>query len=742
MILPENDADATVALDVSTLEEAERDRRASRLLDPGTRLNDTYVIMEVLGSGGGGVVYKAFHERLRTYVVVKQIKERVRGILDSRGEADILKQIKHSNLPRVYDFLEADGEIYTVMDFVPGESLDKALLRQKRFSPKQVYRWALQLADALDYLHRQKPPIIHSDIKPANIMLTPDGSVCLIDFNISLAFDSSMRNSTGISQGYSPPEQYRSRAAYLSSLSAAADRDPDPGQKAAGERPQTAATAVTEAVIGRGIDERSDIYSLGCTLYHLLTGIRPSVNYDDIIPLRQFGLPIGEGFRVILEKMMELDPDRRYSNGMELNDALKHVYELDSEYIRYRKRNRIRTLIIAVLYLSGAVLTAAGVFTYHGERIRDYNRYVQQARQLIEDGGYDQAETFIENAIGIDEGRTGAYEQQVLTRYRQGKYEECLQKGLEVLNNPLIDWSSPEGKQTSADIFYLMGSACYEQEDYGGAVSYYRQAIDRNRENSLYFRDYAIALARTGYADEASEALDWAVSLGLGEDAIYIVQGEIAAAEGQDEEAAAYFDRCIRTSADDELRRRATLLLARTYERMGNDRIDQEIALLEEAVSRSGQNASLYAAEQLADAYVRKAESSEEYREEYYQKAIAAFTDLSERGYETRQILENIAILYQQTDQLEAAEEVLAGMADKYPDDYRVYKRYALLEAEKQQKKENQERDYSRMAEYYQTAARLYASSGDGSDTEMQMLGNMIRELRDGGWFDGGDGAR
>ena len=183
-------------------------------MDRDMRLNDTYTIVDRIGSGGGGVVYKAYHERLQTYVVVKQIKEKVKGVLDGRAEADILKRIKHTYLPRVYDFLEIDGEIYTVMDYVPGKSLDKVLKEEGYFPPKQVLKWAFQLAEALDYLHRQEPPVIHSDIKPSNIMLTPQGDICLIDFNISLAFDSSRRTSTGTSGGYSPPEQYRSLGSY------------------------------------------------------------------------------------------------------------------------------------------------------------------------------------------------------------------------------------------------------------------------------------------------------------------------------------------------------------------------------------------------------------------------------------------------------------------------------------------------------------------------------------------------
>ena len=100
-------------------------------MERGKKLNGTYTLIDEIGSGGGGVVYRAYHERLKTYVVVKKIKENVKGILDGRAEADILKKIKHTYLPRVYDFLEIDGEIYTVMDYIPGKVWIKRLQKKE-----------------------------------------------------------------------------------------------------------------------------------------------------------------------------------------------------------------------------------------------------------------------------------------------------------------------------------------------------------------------------------------------------------------------------------------------------------------------------------------------------------------------------------------------------------------------------------------------------------------------------------
>ena len=181
----------------------------------GTRINERYVISEVIGEGGGGIVYKAFDVNLQSYVVVKQIKDNMSSLLESRTEVDALKRLKHERLPKVLDFFEAEGKVYTVMDLIQGTNLSTALRFQGRYLQKDVLRWARQLAGALAYLHSQTPPVIHSDIKPGNIMMNPQtGDVCLIDFNISLAFNKRNVNATWVSGGYSPPEQYRSLEDY------------------------------------------------------------------------------------------------------------------------------------------------------------------------------------------------------------------------------------------------------------------------------------------------------------------------------------------------------------------------------------------------------------------------------------------------------------------------------------------------------------------------------------------------
>lgn len=696
------------------------------------RLNDTYTIMEEIGAGGGGVVYKAYHERLDVYVVVKQIRDSVKGILESRAEADILKNLKHAYLPRVYDFLEIDGGIYTVIDYIPGKSLDKLLKEQGKFPPEQVYRWAVQLAEVLDYLHRQDPSVIHSDIKPANIMLTPQGDICLIDFNISLAFDSSLKTSTGISGGYSPPEQYRNMVMYQSFSGVRDTQGASETVVLAEQKRETAPEGIRD-IIGRGVDERSDIYSLGATLYHLLTGVKPDRDFEKIVPIDQYHLALSEGFAAILNKMMQLRPENRYQNGGELLEAFRHIYELDTEYKTYRAKRRGMKLTAAALLASGALLLLSGTAVRCREQNTAYVRNVEEAAQAIETGDFAQAEACLKEAEKIFPRRVEAYGKKALCLYQKGEYEECVHYAARLLQNPPYLVKNESDGLAVADLYYIAGRAFMELGDYSNAVLNLEKAISMDQGSSVYYRDYAISQAKGGNTDAAEASLREAVKLGLGEDSIYMVQGEIAFSRGQFQEAREYLEQALLTG-EEELRRRAVLLYDEIYREMGTDYLEEEIAFLEQEESRAGGRASARnLTERLADAYARKAEADTGARQEYYGKALEKFLTLYEGGYATRQMMENIAIVYQALGAYEQAEEILLAMAEKYPDSYVSYKRLAYLEAERQQEKENANRDYHKMKEYYDQAKKLCEEQD--SDQEMQMLDNLIQDLKDGNWL-------
>lgn len=678
------------------------------MLGEGIVLGNTYQIIGEIGSGGGGVVYRARHLRLQTDVVVKRIRDEVRGKIQSRQEADVLKNLKHPYLPRVYDFIETPDAVYTVMDYIPGIPLDKALAQYGRFPQKQVLQWAQELGDALAYLHGRKPPIIHSDIKPANIILMPDGHICLIDFNISIVIDSAMKATLGISRGYASPEQYRDV-----------------------QQIQTYYMTGGIGQVNITIDRRSDIYSLGCVLYHLLSGSPPDTNFNTRLPAGE--IPgVSEGFGFIIDKMTAYDPDDRYQTGREYLDAVNSCYRLDARYIAHRRKEKALFAVSLALFLLGSVLTGLGVRQTALEREQAYQAALLDGEKTAAKGNYEKA---IHAMLSLEEDyadRVEAYERELYYYYMEGRYRECAERGNDIIDLQLIQVRDDAQTEKLGDIFYLTANAYYELDDYGRAQKAVEQALECNRSNSLYFRDYCIILARQGRLYQAEEALEKAVELDLEDDSIHYAEGELCVVRGQVDEAVGHFRTTIDITGDAVLRKRAVLLCASALR--DNGRFDEEIALLEAARAQTDVHEKMVVTEYLADAYMRQGDLHPEQLALYDQKALTLFQELMQNGYVTYQLQENMAVLYEEMQDFDAAEDVLTKLADDYPDNYRAYKRLAFLEADRQQYLDNRARDYTAMKEYYDKCRELYGQQ-DTEDVEMQMLDSMIQDLRNGGWL-------
>lgn len=761
-------------------------------LEKGIILEQTYEIIEEIGSGGGGIVFRARHLRLQTDVVVKKIKDDVRGKVKSRQEADILKNLKHPYLPRVYDFIETEDGVYTVMDYIHGENLSEAVKRHGGFPEKRVRKWAEQLGEALDYLHSQKPAIIHSDIKPANIMLTQDDNICLIDFNISLAMGGTMESAVGISAGFSPPEQYRDPALYARmthsytqqrSLSAAAGKsvgtrqtadedktellvdgiedktelladgvedrtellsDTEASKTADGDQTELLSAEKAHAgekshiskyiqYIGRGIDARSDIYSLGVTLCYMLTGIEPSADFEERIPLAETNVFINEGFLHLLEKMIEPDPADRYQNGGEFLKAIRNCHKLDQRYIMMRrKENGIRIASLACLFM-GILLGFTGMYQIRREKSGAYYGFLEQAVEAMNQYEYEDAKVLLEEAKSISKERIDAYEEELYLLYLSGSYEECISLGEKYINTMPFQVKAEADREQFGNIYYVVGNAYFESQDYANAAKLFENALEHYTENGLYYRDYAITLAKMGRIENAQKALEDGIARNLGQDSIYMAQGEIAHVKGQYETAADYLRQTIETTKDLQMKKRAIFLCTDVYKSMGETAVDEEITLLEQYKGQFEGNGNLVMMEYLAEAYTRKAKTDGTQAGVYYQKALDLFLSVYEQGYVTYQLQENIAILYENMKEFDDAEKLLLEMAERYPKRYEVYKRLAYLEADRQQEKENIDRDYQQMLLYYEQAVERY--SGEEQDAEMEMLEIMMQDIRDGGWL-------
>ncbi|HEX8846684.1 MAG TPA: protein kinase [Pyrinomonadaceae bacterium] len=215
------------------------------MLDPDTVLQSRYRVVRALGQGGMGTVYEAIDERVRCLVALKETQAGTDAdsLFAFEREAALLANLRHPALPKVMDyFMENHGQ-FLVMEFIPGYDLSELLeVRGGAFPQEQVLRWADELLKVLEYLHGLQPPILHRDIKPANLKMTRQGEIFLLDF--------------GLAKG---------AAGQMSTL-----------MTSRSVRGYTPVYAPIEQITGRGTDARSDLYSLGATLYHLLTATYPA----------------------------------------------------------------------------------------------------------------------------------------------------------------------------------------------------------------------------------------------------------------------------------------------------------------------------------------------------------------------------------------------------------------------------------------------------------------------------------
>lgn len=330
-------------------------------MQPGDILDGKYQIFEKIGKGGISTIFKAWHLNLQKYVVIKKIADTFYDDLDSRIEVDILKKLHHTNLPQVYDFLQVNGQIYTVMDFISGNDLKHYIESGYSFAEEQLIFWLRQILEVLVYLHEQTPPVIHCDIKPANIMITESGDVCLIDFNISL--DGVYTDLLGISYQYAAPEQYE--------------------------------MVMSMNKRGREIiqlDERLDLYSLGAVYYRLLTGIVPQADLSLHIPLRKCQTACSDGLRAIIEKAMEPDREKRYKKARAMLEAINAIEKQDRLYKRIMTGFCQGMAACIILLALGIYFTIYGIDTvrqeeyqYEFSRLRE-NFEAQESTQTINQG--------------------------------------------------------------------------------------------------------------------------------------------------------------------------------------------------------------------------------------------------------------------------------------------------------------------------------------------------------------------
>lgn len=283
-----------------------------------------YKILKVLGQGGMSTVYLAENVKLGTLWAIKEISKVSHSKVDLLVEPNILKKLKHAALPRIFDIIEDDNSIYIIEDYIEGIPLDKKLIRCGKIQEQIVGEWGRQICDVLIYLHGLKPnPIIYRDMKPSNIMLTKEGKIKLVDFGIAREYKTESTNDTTYigTRGYAAPEQY--------------------------------GTAQTDA--------RTDIYSLGVTLYHLLTGKSPKNAPYEIRPIREIDESLSIGMEYIIDRCTKANPDQRYQSVEELIRDLENLDEINDRYMKKDMGMKFRVVIMIFLLSVFSYITYSGV---------------------------------------------------------------------------------------------------------------------------------------------------------------------------------------------------------------------------------------------------------------------------------------------------------------------------------------------------------------------------------------------
>lgn len=319
------------------------------MLENGTLVDGKYEILSKVGQGGMSVVYLAINRKAMKQWAIKEVRRD--GVKDFEvvkqslvAETDMLKKLSHPNLPDIVDIIENEDSFLIVMDYIEGNPLSKRLEETGAQPETYVVEWAKQLCDVLDYLHTREPAIIYRDMKPSNVMLKPDGQVSLIDFGTAREYKgTNIQDTTCLGTiGYAAPEQF-------------------------GGQGET--------------DARTDIYCLGATLYHLVTGHSPAEPPYEMYPIRYWNESLSPGLENIILKCTKKDPNDRYQSCAELRYALEHIDEGVYEYwvAQKKKFNLFLTSIIAMLLCFVVGITGSILGSVQSKSL--YADYIIQAQQ-------------------------------------------------------------------------------------------------------------------------------------------------------------------------------------------------------------------------------------------------------------------------------------------------------------------------------------------------------------------------
>lgn len=425
------------------------------MLKIGTIIDGKYKILSEVGHGGMSTVYLAINEKANKTWAVKEVRKiGVKNVEVVRQsllvETDLLKKLKHPNLPSIVDVIDDEENFLIVMDFIEGNTLEKVLLDQGAQKQEDVVMWALQLCDVLSYLHQREPAIIYRDMKPSNIMLQSDNRVVLIDFGTAREYkQEKMMDTTCLgTQGYAAPEQF-------------------------GGQGQT--------------DARTDIYCLGATMYHLVTGHNPSEPPYEMYPIRHWNEQLSSGLESIISKCIQKNPQDRYQTVDELIYALKHYRDLDESAVQ---KNKIKLYVFIAACIMSVLCLGIGTslwFVADGKQQEEYAYALQLAQRTT--NSTEILNAYMQ-AIRIDAAREEAY---------QGLYEQVIQDGIFTVEEEMYLLQLLADTEKKLQSFAIQNPDAYADFCFsiGNAYWFYYEQQESRQANAFSWFDTAKQLYET-----------------------------------------------------------------------------------------------------------------------------------------------------------------------------------------------------------------------------------------------------
>ncbi|URZ04989.1 Serine/threonine-protein kinase PknD [Clostridium felsineum] len=626
-----------------------------------------YKIVDLLGKGGMSTVYLAKDIKLQKFWAIKEVSANLNDTsklkIDLLAETNILKKLDHPALPRIVDIIKRDKNLYIVMDFIDGISLDKFIHKKGAIDEKTVLDWAKQICDVLTYLHSQKPnPIIYRDMKPGNLMLTESGKIKLIDFGIAREYKKEVSKDTTYigTRGYAAPEQYGDCQS----------------------------------------DARTDIYSFGVTLYHMLTGRGPNDPPFELKPVRELNSSLSEGIEYIIEKSTRQDPSLRYQNVDEMLYDIKNIHKLNSNYKRQLMKKYIKVAASACLFIFSLFLIISGALGVKSESVNEYNNMIENGSK--QNG--DKAVDYYKQAVDKNSSNPKAYIKIISTYLENGEYDQSV----DFIEANLKDKNSKLLKDN--ELLFQIGMAYFDDESYGKAYQYFNKIDNADisiSEPLKYYKPVANALSKLDLKNKdkiVSSIKDLEKYIDSRSDVNYKVESYITLAE-----------------------------LYRDNPQIFPENTDKEIEVLEKASSSlaNKNNAILYA--QLGQAYFDKASESKIEQDKYtlyLNKALDNYKNAIQMGSKVSNTYCQLGLIYKYLGNTNESKNTFEKETQVFSDDYKGYMELSLLEYDAQQAMPQEKRNYNDFVRYYNnTISKKY----NENDVDFMTLKQEYSDLKNQG---------